>query len=284
MQRQPGAKPTQTNHFKYHLCIQEATGYIGVFPCVSATCGQFYHPHCIAKLIYKGTGVSAEELEKKIALGESFTCPIHKCCICEQGENKKDPQLRFAVCRRCPKSYHRKCLPEKHEMIKDIETPIRDHIKFPGVKEKRTTFTRKKTDFVERKKQQTSESLQDREISVTNKRKLSAKEFYRGQTAPLISKEKLNSSSTAKVGGSRISKKLPAGLDASRKLKVNCVLKKKAKISVAGEQNTSLGDQLYAYGKESLQVKSGKHGKPDGERDMAIFNPASKKLTSAPPL
>ncbi|KAM1754950.1 hypothetical protein ACFX11_007306 [Malus domestica] len=324
---------------KQHQCY--ACGKLGssdkssgaeVFPCVSATCGQFYHPHCIAKLIYKDNGVSAEELEKKIALGESFTCPIHKCCICEQGENKKDPQLQFAVCRRCPKSYHRKCLPEeivfqktkedeededeeeedeeeedtedegtttrawehllpnrvliyctKHEMIKDIETPIRDHIKFPRVKEKRTTLIRKKTDFVEKKKKGTSESLQDREISVTNKRKLSTKEFSRGQTAHMISKEKLKSSSTAKVGGSRISKKLPAGLDTSRKLKVNCALKKKAKISVAGEQNTSLGDRLYAYRKESLQMKSGKQGKPDGERDLAIFNPASKKLTSAPP-
>ncbi|CAN6557766.1 unnamed protein product [Malus baccata var. baccata] len=325
--------------YKQHQCYacgklssSDKSSGVEVFPCVSATCGQFYHPHCIAKLIYKDNGVSAEELEKKISLGESFTCPIHKCCICEQGENKKDPQLQFALCRRCPKSYHRKCLPEeivfekkeedeeeedegeedegeedtedegtttrawegllpnrvlifctKHEMIKDIATPIRDHIKFPGVKEKRTAFIRKKTDFVEKKKKRTSESLQDRETSVTNKRKLSAKEFCRGQTAPMIFKEKLKSSSPAKVGGSRNGKKLPAGLDTSRKLKVNCALKKKAKISVAGEQNTSLGDQLYAYRKGSLQVKSGKQGKPDGERDLAIFNPASKKLTSAPP-
>ena len=50
-------------------------------------------------------------MQKKIAAGESFTCPIHKCIVCKQGENKMDPDLQFAICRRCPKSYHRKCLP-----------------------------------------------------------------------------------------------------------------------------------------------------------------------------
>ena len=50
-------------------------------------------------------------LQKKIAAGESFTCPIHKCIVCKQVENKMDSDLQFAVCRRCPKSYHRKCLP-----------------------------------------------------------------------------------------------------------------------------------------------------------------------------
>ncbi|KAM1256233.1 hypothetical protein ACFX1Q_030382 [Malus domestica] len=321
--------------YKQHQCY--ACGKLGssdkssgaeVFPCVSATCGQFYHPCCIAKLIYKDNGVSAEELEKKIAMGESFTCPIHKCCICKQGENKKDTQLRFAVCRRCPKSYHRKCLPEdivfektektekteedeeeedeedegttprawegllpnrvliyctKHEIIKDIGTPIRDHVTFPDVGEKRTSFVRKKTAFVEKKKKRTLESLQDREKFVKNKRSLSAEEFCRGQTAPTISKEKLKSSSAAKVGGNRISKKLPSGLDTSRKVKANSALKKEAKISVAEEQMTSLGDQLYAYMNRSNQVKLGKQGKPDGECGLAIGNPASKMLISAPP-
>ena len=65
----------------------------------------------MAKLLHQGNEVAIEELEKKIAAGESFTCPIHKCCVCKQGEKNKDPQLQFAVCRRCPKSYHRKCLP-----------------------------------------------------------------------------------------------------------------------------------------------------------------------------
>lgn len=65
----------------------------------------------MSKLLHREDETAAEELEKKIAAGGSFTCPIHKCSVCKQGENKKDPQLQFAVCRRCPKSYHRKCLP-----------------------------------------------------------------------------------------------------------------------------------------------------------------------------
>ena len=65
----------------------------------------------MSKLLHREDEAAAEELQKKIAAGGSFTCPIHKCSVCKQGENKKDPQLQFAVCRRCPKSYHRKCLP-----------------------------------------------------------------------------------------------------------------------------------------------------------------------------
>ncbi|XP_024159598.1 protein ENHANCED DOWNY MILDEW 2 isoform X2 [Rosa chinensis] len=114
--------------YKQHQCY--ACGRLGssdkslgaeVFPCTSARCGQFYHPHCIAKLRYHETGVSAEELEKRIMLGESFTCPIHKCWFCKQGENKKDPELQFAVCRRCPTSYHRKCLPRDIRFAKGKE-------------------------------------------------------------------------------------------------------------------------------------------------------------------
>ncbi|KAL6284133.1 hypothetical protein ACE6H2_015062 [Prunus campanulata] len=82
-----------------------------VFACISVACGKFYHPHCVAQFIDQDNGVTAEELEKKISKAEPFTCPIHKCCVCKQGENKKDPEMRFAASSRFPKSYHRKCLP-----------------------------------------------------------------------------------------------------------------------------------------------------------------------------
>lgn len=125
-----------------------------VFKCDVATCGRFYHLHCVAK-----------ELGKNIADGESFICPIHSCCVCKERENKKKHELQFAVCRRCPKAYHRKCLPReialedneeddiptrawegllpnnriliyclKHEIDEELGTPIRDHIKFPEIK------------------------------------------------------------------------------------------------------------------------------------------------------
>lgn len=85
-----------------------------VFQCVNATCGHFYHPKCVSKLLHRENKIAAEELERKIASGESFSCPVHKCSVCELGENKKVHELQFAVCRRCPKSYHRKCLPRYH--------------------------------------------------------------------------------------------------------------------------------------------------------------------------
>lgn len=82
-----------------------------VFPCACATCGHFYHPDCVAKLLHPANVYRAEELQNKIAAGESFTCPAHKCFVCEKGENKEEHENQFAVCRRCPKAYHRKCLP-----------------------------------------------------------------------------------------------------------------------------------------------------------------------------
>ncbi|XP_076902369.1 protein ENHANCED DOWNY MILDEW 2-like [Bidens hawaiensis] len=138
-----------------------------VFPCVSATCRHFYHPKCVAKLLYPSDEALASQLEGQIATGISFTCPIHRCHRCEQGENKDVHELQFAVCRRCPKSYHRKCLPKqiafkasddgtipqrawddllpkrilmyckKHIIIPNLATPRRDHILFPSVVWKR---------------------------------------------------------------------------------------------------------------------------------------------------
>ncbi|CAL2254900.1 unnamed protein product [Prunus armeniaca] len=225
--------------------------------------------------------------------------------------------MRFAVCRRCPKSYHRKCLPReivfekkagdveeenviirawedllpnrvliyctKHEIVESIGTPIRDHVKFPDVKEKKTTIVKRKTGFDEKKRKWTTESFLDREKSVTKKRNLSSEEFRRGQTAPTLSRQKLKLPFPAKVGGSKTSEKVPSRLDISRQVKVNSSLKKEIKTSVAEGKKSSLGDQLFDYMKGSEQVKSGKQGKPDGECNSATVNPASKKLSSEEP-
>ncbi|KAI8017871.1 Protein ENHANCED DOWNY MILDEW 2 [Camellia lanceoleosa] len=142
------------------LCLSDEL--VDVFPCIFVICGLFYHPHYVAKLLHSESAAKAEELQKKIAAGEFFTCPIHKCIVCKLGENKLDPDLQFAVCRRRPKSYHRKCLPRnitfedledegvlqrawkglipnhiliyclEHEIDDEIRTPIRNHIKFPN--------------------------------------------------------------------------------------------------------------------------------------------------------
>ncbi|XP_010536700.1 PREDICTED: protein ENHANCED DOWNY MILDEW 2 [Tarenaya hassleriana] len=161
--------------YKIHQCFicrklgssDKSTG-AEVFRCVSATCVYFYHPRCVARRLHIGNQAEAEALEKRIAAGESFTCPLHKCCVCKQGEVKTDPKLQFAVCRRCPKSYHRKCLPREiafedieeedivtrawdgllhnrvliyctaHEIDEDLGTPVRDHVKFPFTEEKKS--------------------------------------------------------------------------------------------------------------------------------------------------
>ena len=102
-----------------------------VFPCVSATCGHFYHPKCVSKLLHPSDVTKAEELCSKIAEGDSFTCPVHKCFECKQVEDKKVYELQFAICRRCPKAYHRKCLPRFPNLIFLFEVSIMLFVNLP---------------------------------------------------------------------------------------------------------------------------------------------------------
>ncbi|CAH2069864.1 unnamed protein product [Thlaspi arvense] len=165
---------------KIHSCFickklgssDNSTGAAEVFQCVSATCGYFYHPSCVTKRLRVGNKEEADAIETQIIAGE-FTCPLHKCSVCKKGEVKTDPKLQFAVCRRCPKSYHRKCLPraisfedieeddiitrawdgllnnrvliycEQHEIDEELKTPRRDHVKFPYTEEEKV-FTSEK--------------------------------------------------------------------------------------------------------------------------------------------
>ncbi|KAF8095268.1 hypothetical protein N665_0338s0023 [Sinapis alba] len=159
---------------KMHSCFickklgssDNSNGAAEVFQCVSATCGYFYHPRCVSKRLHLGNKEEAEALERQIIAGE-FTCPLHKCSVCKNGEVKNDSDLQFAVCRRCPKSYHRKCLPreisfediedediftrawdgllnnrvliycQEHEMDEELMTPVRDHVEFPMSEEEK---------------------------------------------------------------------------------------------------------------------------------------------------
>ncbi|KAK1348690.1 hypothetical protein POM88_054937 [Heracleum sosnowskyi] len=138
-----------------------------VFQCANADCGHFYHPSCVAELLQPCDTLKTKELQLKIYSGETFVCPAHKCCVCMEGEDKAVDELQFAMCRRCPKAYHRKCLPREitfrsdgkndqrawdglilgriliycmdHEILSDIGTPKRDHIIFPNVEGKMQT-------------------------------------------------------------------------------------------------------------------------------------------------
>ncbi|XP_021724536.1 protein ENHANCED DOWNY MILDEW 2-like isoform X2 [Chenopodium quinoa] len=140
-----------------------------VVPCIAANCGRFYHPSCVAKELQKRNDTQDDDLEKKIAAGESFACPVHKCFVCKHVEDREVDDLQFAVCRRCPKSYHRKCLPREisfedddengilqrawdglllkriliycmdHDIDPTLGTPLRNHILFPGKERKRVS-------------------------------------------------------------------------------------------------------------------------------------------------
>ncbi|XP_045810135.1 protein ENHANCED DOWNY MILDEW 2-like [Trifolium pratense] len=86
---------------------------VNVFPCVTANCGHYYHPKCVARLLYPGTDPKQEAMRKNIATEKTFVCPLHICSLCRKGENRNVHDLQFAMCRRCPKAYHRKCLPKE---------------------------------------------------------------------------------------------------------------------------------------------------------------------------
>ncbi|XP_078438798.1 protein ENHANCED DOWNY MILDEW 2-like isoform X2 [Wolffia australiana] len=163
---------------KKHQCF--ACGQLGnsdkesgpeVFRCMSATCGHFYHPSCMAKLLNLENEIEAAALEEKIVAGGSFMCPVHRCTVCNGLEDKKVEELQFAICRRCPKTYHRKCLPSKialedsddedgeqrawddlipnriliyclkHKIDRNIGTPKRNHIVFPETVEEKTVMS-----------------------------------------------------------------------------------------------------------------------------------------------
>ncbi|XP_019453792.1 PREDICTED: protein ENHANCED DOWNY MILDEW 2-like isoform X2 [Lupinus angustifolius] len=158
--------------YKQHQCFvcgklgsSDVSSNAEVFPCITANCGQYYHPECVARLISPGT--EQEEMKKRVASGKSFLCPLHMCFLCRKGENRNVQDLQFAICRRCPKAYHRKCLPKEisftydydkgielrawdglldhrilmycmdHELIRGLGTPARHHLAFPDMEVKR---------------------------------------------------------------------------------------------------------------------------------------------------
>ncbi|KAF8677075.1 hypothetical protein HU200_046536 [Digitaria exilis] len=153
--------------FKKHQCF--SCGLLGssddtlsqpeVFQCEHGDCGRFYHPKCIAKLLYPNSEEAILFAAEVAVAREKFTCLMHECMECKGVEDKNDRSLQFAVCRRCPTVYHRKCLPSeilfksrkgpndspqrawddilpdrilmKHKIVRKLLTPERNHIIFP---------------------------------------------------------------------------------------------------------------------------------------------------------
>jgi len=160
--------------YKQHQCF--ACGLLGssddtssqpeVFQCSHDDCAHFYHPKCIAQLLYPNSEEATLFEVEVAAAREKFTCPVHECIECKGVENKNDRSMQFAVCRRCPTVYHRKCLPSdiifksrkgpngslqrawddilpdrilifcmKHKLVRKLRTPERNHIIFPEANE-----------------------------------------------------------------------------------------------------------------------------------------------------
>lgn len=233
--------------YNQHQCF--ACGKLGssdksagteVFRCVSATCGHFYHPKCVAELLFPENPAEASECRNKIAAGESFTCPVHKCVVCKQVENKDDRELQFAICRRCPKSYHRKCLPRniafedveeediaqrawenllpnriliyclKHAVDDDLRTPIRNHIIFPDIPEKKkfSDLQKNKVKLLAEKKKWVSDYLPGDQTTIKLK-KLAAKHssveksHSTGKNSKSITEQVLDSQKKVKMSRER---------------------------------------------------------------------------------
>ncbi|OMO83640.1 Zinc finger, PHD-type [Corchorus capsularis] len=278
-----------------------------VFRCGNATCGRFYHPDCVAKLLHKGDKIAAEEHGKNISAGEFFTCPIHKCCVCQQGENKKVLELQLALCRRCPTSYHRKCLPReiafedideegiktrawdgllvnrvliyclKHKIRDDILTPERDHVKFPFVKEMKFVAD-------ERKKRKASDLPTSHEKVGLKKRNLALEDSLQERTSMKASKQL---SCVAKDDqSSKKTDKVAPGTSSLKNVKAGGASKKPLKGMQMGkssdENKISLGDRLFALmNQESEEVNPGKQDMlRSGPNKPAMAKATAKKLSS----
>ncbi|CAL5405446.1 unnamed protein product [Camellia sinensis] len=285
--------------YKKHQCF--ACGELGssdklsgaeVFPCVSATCGRFYHPHCVAKLLHHGSAAEAEELQKKIAAGESFTCPIHKCSVCKLGENKMDPALQFAVCREIafeddedqgivqrawegliPNRILIYCL--EHLIDDELCTPDRNHIKFP--------------DDGQQKKKQASQQLSSKVKVLQKERNLASQDAPRKRTHEKVQKG-VDLSSKIKEGNSFEKRvRLSTGLDTSKKQKVadtsrrplNNTAATKVGKSTTDANRASLGERLYAL----INKDSRNEDTSDSEHKQTLPDkPLAKEMSSSVPL
>ncbi|KAK7387132.1 hypothetical protein VNO78_27659 [Psophocarpus tetragonolobus] len=305
--------------YNQHQCF--ACGTLGcsdkfsgaeVFKCASATCGFFYHPHCVAKLLQGVVEDAPKGLERKIAEGGPFTCPTHYCCACKEMENKKEPDLQFAVCRRCPKSYHRKCLPReiafddvenedivtrawedllpnnriliyclKHKIDDELGTPIRDHIKFPYVK-----ATVREINAEENTKSATKERV------ILNQNDIDLGKLFDKKTTSKVSKlsskmssEKVGDKKSEKISGSNISRK--KANEASRRcLNQNkrSTISEETRKSVGADNKPSLGAKLFAYYQNGSEQINSSNQDDNVANNVPTVKPTEKLNSTFPPL
>ncbi|KAL2322732.1 hypothetical protein Fmac_027111 [Flemingia macrophylla] len=305
--------------YNQHQCF--ACGALGcsdkfsgaeVFKCASATCGFFYHPHCVAKLLHRLVEDAPKELERKIAAGGPFTCPTHYCCVCKEMEDKKKHDLQFAVCRRCPKSYHRKCLPRtiafddiededvitrawegllpnnriliyclKHEIDDELGTPIRDHIKFPQVR----ASTVREINTVENVKPATKERV------ILDKNYIESENLFGKRTIAKVSKQsskfssgKVGEKKSVKISGSNLSMNKTSETSGRSLNESKRLISKATRKSDAAESRPSLGAKLFAFYRNSSEQNNSAIQVVDEANNTLPVRPAKKLSSTLPSL
>ncbi|KZV40758.1 hypothetical protein F511_30321 [Dorcoceras hygrometricum] len=285
---------------KRHQCF--ACGELGasddtsgaeVFRCGNGACGHFYHPFCVAKLLHPGNEAAAKEQQKKVASGEQFACPVHRCFECKELEVRSESELQFAICRRCPRAYHRKCLPRQVAFEKDVDmsrnivqraweglipnriliycldhdidiklsTPARNHIKFPGQPKikKQLPMDSSKTKL----------TLKEGSYALEN---IAGK---RNAVKPAEAMEKLSlNSNHGDLSIKRLKKFPQQGVLKKQKVASNRHSHVKPSQTPAVDSDTSLGSKLFAafYGADSEPAKSsrGERGNIDYEKCQKV--------------
>ncbi|KAL3685775.1 hypothetical protein R1sor_003797 [Riccia sorocarpa] len=148
--------------YKQHQCficgqlgsMDTPLGRPEVYMCVVPSCKRFYHAHCLAELVDL-PNFRNKEIAYRTGT-ESLVCPRHKCDTCRVTELTPGSLVQ---CRRCPKAWHRSCFTnfissgerpstiiwnhdtqefvycKEHKVCPSLQTPSRDHIRFPEVVE-----------------------------------------------------------------------------------------------------------------------------------------------------
>lgn len=149
---------------------------------------------------------------------------------------------------------------------------MRNHVKFPGFEERKSTIEKRNASIGEKRQKQTAEMLADRKKTKT--RVPPSEKSQEGRTTHAESKQSKKSFSALKVGGKNTGIS-SVGSSISKKVKGNDASKKEMNSSMTEESNLLGGEPDTLYGERSKSMKftkgNVKHNK------ASIVNPTTKK-------
>ncbi|KVH99162.1 DNA (cytosine-5)-methyltransferase 1, replication foci domain-containing protein [Cynara cardunculus var. scolymus] len=238
-----GSQPFRCENCLYSLHQCFVCGELG-----SATCGHFYHPRCVAKLLQQDDEAEPQDLEKKIAVGEPFICPSHRCVVCKQTENEK------AMSNIIPQEI-------QHEIDGEIGTPARN-LKFQDILKNKTDQRSKK------KKVAVTEAGTDSEITF---KKTSIQKSKKGIMKSSAVKPENSSKKRANVSSGPESLKKKKIVDTNRS-SLRRTSSTKVKTPSSNDNQPSLGSRLYEYmqkGTESNELEKDDPSVVDDKHTMA---------------